>query len=68
MIKRILDFMKQAGKLQIDIRKEKGLYIGYKDHYLMPEVGNNSPVSMVTEADLAVSALFRKFVEKILLN
>lgn len=63
MIEKILEFMKKAGKLQMDIRKEKGLCVGYKDHYLMPEVGVNDPVSMVTEADLAVSELFRKFVE-----
>ena len=53
MIDKILDFIKLAGQNLIDIRKEKGLYIDFKE---------KSPVGMVTEADINISLMFKDFV------
>jgi len=53
MISKILEFMKEAGDSLIKTRKEKGLYIDFKE---------KSPVGMVTEADINISFLFKDFV------
>ncbi|MBR5154445.1 MAG: hypothetical protein IKW58_01830 [Alphaproteobacteria bacterium] len=54
MIDKILGFIEQAGNELIKTRKEKGLYIDFKD---------KSPVGMVTEADFNISFMFKEFVE-----
>ena len=54
MIDKILNFIKHAGQNLIDIRKEKGLYIDFKE---------KSPVGMVTEADINISFLFKDFID-----
>ena len=54
MINKILNFIKHAGQNLIDIRKEKGLYIDFKE---------KSPVGMVTEADINISFLFKDFID-----
>lgn len=55
MIETILEFIKKAGEEQLRIRHEKGLHIGYKGVH---------PVTMVTEADLAISGMFKDYAER----
>ena len=53
MIDKILEFIKDAGDILVKTRKEKGLYVDFK---------GKTPVSMVTEADINVSFLFKDFI------